>query len=92
MPGPVEGTFMITEEAYTPFVSKTIIDNKPTLVTRSTWEVKNAFMAGPFINYIIEDKQNSRFVVAEGFTYAPSVDKRDYMFELESIIRSIQIN
>ena len=92
VPGPVEGTFMITGEAYTPFVSKTIIDNKPTLVTRSTWEVKNAFMAGPFINYIIEDKQNSRFVVAEGFTYAPSVDKRDYMFELESIIRSIQIN
>ena len=92
VPGPVEGTFMITEEAYTPFVSKTIIDNKPTLVTRSTWEVKNAFMAGPFINYIIEDKQNNRFVVAEGFTYAPSVDKRDYMFELESIIRSIQIN
>ena len=58
IPGPVEGSHMITEMAYTPFLNETIIDNKPTLETKSTWEVKNAYMAGPFINYIIEDKQN----------------------------------
>lgn len=91
IPGPVEGSYMITEEAFTPFINETIIDNKPTLETKSTFEVKNAFMAGPFINYIIEDKVNNRLVVAEGFTFAPSVEKREYMFELEAIIRSIRI-
>ena len=70
---------------------ETIIDNKPAIVTKSTWEVKNAFMAGPFINYIIEDKVNNRLVVAEGFTFAPSISKRNHMFELEAIIRSIKI-
>ena len=91
IPGPLDGSYMITEEAYTPYLNKTIIDNKPAIETRSTWEVKNAFMAGPFINYIIEDKTNSRLVVIEGFTFAPSVAKRDNMFELEAIIRSLQI-
>lgn len=91
VPGPIEGSYMITEEIYTPFMNETIIDNKATLETKSTWEVKNAFMAGPFINYVIEDKQNNRFVVAEGFVFAPSADKRDHVFELESIIRSLRI-
>ena len=91
IPGPVDGSYMVTETAYTPFISKTIIDNKPTLETRSTWEVKNAFMAGPFINYVIEDKSNNRLLIAEGFAFAPSVSKRNHMFELEAIIRSIRI-
>ena len=91
IPGPIDGSFMITEQAYTPFITETIIDNKPTLETRSTWEVKNAFMAGPFINYVIEDKANNRLLIAEGFAFAPSVSKRNHMFELEAIIRSIRI-
>lgn len=91
IPGPIDGSYMITEEAYTPYLNKTIIDNKPALLTRSTWEIKNAFMAGPFINYIVEDKTNNRLVVIEGFTFAPSVAKRNHMFELEAIIRSLQI-
>lgn len=91
IPGPVDGSFMITEASYTPFIGNTIIDNKPAIITKSTWEVKNAWMAGPFINYIIEDKVNNRLVVAEGFTYAPESAKRDKMFELEAIIKSINI-
>ncbi len=92
IPGPVDGSYMITEKAYTPFMNKTSIDDKETFETKSTWEVQNAFMAGPFLNYAIKDEVNNRWLIAEGFTYAPSVEKRDYMFELEAIIRSIEIN
>jgi len=89
IPGPLEGTYMITEEAYTPSISKTLIGEKDAYETRSTWQVKNAFMAGPFLNYVIKDEQRQRFVVFEGFVFAPSVKKRDYMFELEAIAKSI---
>jgi len=89
--GPVEGSYLITENAYTPFHGETIIDNKPTLETKGLWDVKNAFMGGPFINYAIEDKINKRWVVVEGFAFAPSVEKRNYMLELEAIIRSVKI-
>lgn len=89
--GPVEGSYLITENAYTPFHGETIIDNKPTLETKGLWDVKNAFMGGPFINYAIEDKINKRWVVVEGFAFAPSVEKRNYMLELEAIIKSVKI-
>ncbi|WP_242092397.1 DUF4837 family protein [Aestuariivivens sediminicola] len=90
--GPTEGTYMITEYAYTPFQTETVLDGKPALETKGMWEVKKAFMAGPYINYAIEDNKNDRWIIAEGFAYAPSVEKRDYMFELEAIIKSIKIN
>lgn len=89
--GRLEGSYMITENKYAPFVFETEIDKKPTIETKGIWEVKNDFMAGPFINYAIEDKAKNRYVIIEGYAFAPSVDKRDYMFELEAIIRSAKI-
>ncbi len=91
IPGAVKGSFMITEAAFSPFVKSTTIANLPAIETRGIWDVKHDFMAGPFINYIIDDKANNRQLVLEGFTYAPQINKRDYMFELEAIIRSLEV-
>lgn len=91
IPGPVEGSYMTTEKAYTPFFGKDKVANLNSFKTKSIWQVKDAFMSGPFINYWIEDKVNNRFLIAEGFVFAPSVEKRAYVFELEAIIQSISI-
>ncbi|WP_417201025.1 DUF4837 family protein [Bizionia sp.] len=92
IPGPLDGSFMITENKYTPFLAKTTINDKLAYETRGIWDVKNAFMSGPFVNYIIDDEANNRLLVVEGFAFAPSVSKRDYMFELEAIIKSIKFH
>ena len=84
-------TQMVTEEAYSPYFSKTTLNDYKTYETKGTWQMKNDFMSGPFINYAIFDKINKRILILEGFCYAPSKEKRDLMFELESIIKSIQI-
>lgn len=86
-----ETMYMITEEAYTPHTFKTMVDGKNAFETRGKWEVKNDFMAGPFVNYTVIDKKNNRLVVFEGFTYAPSVNKRAFLFELEAIGQSMKI-
>lgn len=86
-----ETQHMITEEAYTPFTFDATIDGKKAFETRGKWEVKNDFMAGPFLNYTIIDKKNKRLIVFEGFTYAPSVNKRAFLFELEAIAKSMKI-
>ncbi len=83
-------TRMVTEEAYSPYFSKTTLVGRNAYETKGTWQMKNDFMSGPFINYVIFDKENKRILVLEGFCYAPSKEKRDLMFELESIIKSIQ--
>jgi hypothetical protein len=49
-------------------------------------------MAGPFISYSVIDKPNNRLVIVEGMTYAPSINKRDYMFELEAILKTLKID
>ncbi len=90
IPGREEGMYMITEKAYAPYVFDTIIANKQAVETRGMWEVKNFFMAGPFINYVIKDEKNNRLLVLEGFAFAPSTNKRDIMFELESILKSVK--
>jgi hypothetical protein len=82
-----EGRF-ITEAAYAPYLFTTQIDGKPAYETKGTWEVKDEFQAGPFVNYAVRDESNGRYLILEGFTYAPSVAKRDLQFELEAIIKS----
>lgn len=86
-----ETMHMITEKAFTPRTSETKIDGKKAYETRGKWEVKNDFMAGPFLNYTVIDKKNNRLVVFEGFTYAPSINKREFIFELEAIAKSMKI-
>lgn len=86
-----ETMYMITQKAYLPYLYDAEVDNKPAFETKGIWEVMNFQMAGPFINYIVDDKENDRLMVVEGFTFAPSEDKRDFMFELEAILKTLKI-
>jgi hypothetical protein len=88
--GMLDKSSMRTEESYYPYVSETKIDGKPAFEMRGTWELENNFMNGPFLNYVIKDARNKRYLIVEGFAYNPSSTKRDVIFELESIIKSTQ--
>jgi len=92
IPGQIEDSYMITEEAYTPHVFEVELNERKAFETRGKWEVKNVYMAGPFLSYTVVDKPNNRLVVVEGLTFAPSINKRDYMFELEAILKTLVIN
>lgn len=90
LPGPHPDTYMITEAAYTPNIFAEKWKGLNVYKTIGKWEIKNGYMAGPFLNYTIEDLPNKRLIVIEGFVYAPSVAKRDYMFELEAILNTFK--
>src|SRR5690625_903842 len=93
IPGPKEGTFMTTEKAYAHFLYEIEIDNKPTYLTKGTWEVAGAWMAGPFVNYAVRDEKNNRYLVMEGFVFKPNAPtKRNNIFELQAIFNSAKIN
>jgi len=89
--GTLPNTFMITEASYAPYLFKNKLNNKPTHETKGTWELKNDYMAGPFVNYAIKDEKNNRYLVIEGFCYNPQKSKRDIIHELEAIIHSVKI-
>lgn len=89
VPGPYEETFMMTEKAFAPYVFPVEIGGKKGAEAKGIWEINGYPMAGPFLTYIINDKENNRKLVIEGFAFAPSTVKRDYMFELEAILKTI---
>jgi hypothetical protein len=88
IPGRLKGSYFITERAFRPYYYKTKLEGSTTFLTKGTWEVANDFMAGPFVNYAIKDSLSKKWIVIEGFAFAPSASKRDYMFELNSILTS----
>lgn len=90
VPGRLPGSYLITERAFRPYFYKAFLDNKQGYLTKGTWEVANDFMAGPFVNYMIRDSVQKRWMVVEGFAFAPSVSKREYMFELNTILSTFK--
>lgn len=91
IPGQFENTYMMIEPKYTP-VSKTIkLAGKTAIENRGLWIVKDDYMGGPFINYAILDKPNNRILILQGFSYSPATKKRDFVFELESILKTVFI-
>ena len=80
---------MRTDFSYKPNTQEVYFGKTKTMESRGLWDVKGQFMAGPFINYYI-DIGNNNTVMIDGFVYSPGTNKREYIFELEAIIRSIK--
>ncbi len=82
---------MVTDMIYTPNTQEVYLGKKQAFETRGLWEVENQFMAGPFLNYSIElDSVKKDYIMIDGFVYSPGSNKRNYIFELEAIIRSLK--
>ncbi|SHI49163.1 DUF4837 family protein [Pseudozobellia thermophila] len=88
VPGKV--TYMRTEPAYAPAVFPVEISGLKGVEVRGIWDIKNYPMAGPFLTYILNDKENDRILVLEGFVFAPATEKRNDMFELEAILKTLR--
>ncbi|WP_276389044.1 DUF4837 family protein [Eudoraea chungangensis] len=89
---PNKTTYMVTEKAFAPYVFPAELAGRKAAEVRGIWEIQNYPMAGPFLTFIVNDDKNNRKLVVEGFTFAPATNKRDYMFELEAILKTLQID
>lgn len=89
IPGPVENTYMSTDLIYTPHTQEINVGEKQVFETRGLWEIEGQFMAGPFLNFQIKLGDDD-FIMLDGFVYSPGSTKREYIFELEAIMRSLK--
>ncbi len=92
IPGEREGSYMITERLLPPEVTTTSIDGKLSFEMRGLWRTKGDFKGGPFVNYTILDEEHQRVIMLEAFLFAPEIKKRNLLFELECMLRSISFN
>ena len=91
IPGQFENTYMRTEPKFKPITEMVEFNNFESLESRGLWFVEGDYMGGPFISYTIEDEENDRLIVVEGFSYSPGSKKRDVVFELEAILKTIEL-
>lgn len=82
-------TFMNMSVDFEPFHRTIYIKNQEITEVKGTWDMENSFMGGPYLSYIV--KKDDYYLIIEGFTYNPSMSKRDVMLELEAIMGTLKI-
>ncbi len=92
IPGPTEGSYMATEKSLDQVL--TVVEHNKNYATemRGLWRTENDFMGGPYICLAELDASNQRVIVAFGYVYAPSKEKRNLLQQVEAMIYSLKMN
>lgn len=65
------------------------IGGKKVYEVRGLWEMRNGALGGPFVSLTSIDSVNNKLIVAEGFVYSPSTDKRELLRTVEASLRTL---
>lgn len=84
------GSYMTTEMRYSPSYEDVVFKGQFASELRGLWRIEGDFMGGPFYSLTLFDERSGDLVTVEGYAYAPYFDKREYMREVESIVRSLR--
>ena len=88
VPGPDPGTYMTTYVEYPPQLSETSISGSYASKLVGLWNIEGALMGGPFVSYAFLNPEGNRVYYLHGFVFAPGKDKRNYLRQVDAIIRS----
>ncbi len=87
--GGPENSYMISYPEYLPVQAEINLNGIYVNELRGLWDMQGDFMAGPYINYTLVDEHRNRVICIDGYVYAPKFDKREYVRELEALIKTI---
>ncbi len=71
------------------FIYQKNIDGNYGIEARGVWETKIEFMGGPFQTYLIQTPAKDSLLYIDIFVYAPEMDKRNLIQQLEEIIQTV---
>ncbi|MCQ2283572.1 MAG: DUF4837 family protein [Bacteroidales bacterium] len=57
---------------------------------RGLWASVRDKMGGPFYSYTMKSEDGASCITIDGFVYAPQEEKRDYLREVEAIVKSVK--
>ena len=92
VPGAIKSSYMSTEKRF--YQTFNVLEHNGNYASemRGLWRVENDFMGGPYVSLAELDATNQRIVVAFGYVYAPSKDKRNLLRQVEAMIYSLEMN
>ena len=89
----IEDTYMRTNDVDLPMLTQAIdLNGAYAIEARGIWDIVNDFMGGPFLSYLILNKEKNELIFIDCFVHAPGKKKRDYMMHLEYIIESAKFS
>lgn len=71
------------------FIYQKTIDSNYGIEARGIWETKIEYMGGPFQTYLIQTPKKDSLLYLDIFIYAPEMEKRNLMQQLEEIVRTL---
>jgi len=90
--GTRDSAYMAVYEEYRAVTKEINLNGVYALEYRGLWNMVNDFMGGPFLHYTMVDEENNKVVELDAFVFAPKFNKREYLRELEAILKTTQIN
>jgi hypothetical protein len=92
VPGSIAGSYMAVEKQIDQVLNIFEHNKNYTVEMRGLWRLENDFMGGPYVALAELDASNQRVVVAFGYVYAPSKDKRNLLQQVEAMVYSLKMN
>ena len=92
VPGPTAGSYMTTEKRIEQTSNVFEHNGNYASEMRGLWRVENDFMGGPYVSLAELDAANQKVLVAFGYVYAPSKEKRNLLRQVEAMIYSMKLN
>jgi len=89
--GSRDSSYMVVYEDFEPTKKVINLDGLYVVEYRGLWKMENDFMGGPFIHYTFADQEGKKLIHLDGFVYAPKFNKREYLRELEAMMRSAEL-
>lgn len=68
------------------------IDGSYTRELRGIWEMTKEFTGGPFATYVVVIEDKKELIYIDAFVLAPGQKKRNYMMQLDCIVKSAKIS
>ena len=92
IPGAVPGAYpVVNEETPLPLYNEYVKIGAITgAELRGLWKCEGDYMGGPFYNFSFINKTGENVISIGGFVYAPEEEKRDYLREVEAVVKSIK--
>lgn len=84
------GDYMeINDQDLPMFIYQKTVDANYGIEARGIWETKIEYMGGPFQTYLIQTPAKDSLLYLDVFIYAPEMEKRDLMQQVEEIVRTL---
>lgn len=90
VPGPTEGSYMITSDVIGPKVKRTTFKDRFAIKIRGLWELENGFLGGPYMSYTFVNEKTNKLYTLDSYVYAPGQDKRDKLLQMEAIMKTFR--